>query len=87
MELLSALPRGGGKMGFYEKDDERAPIKSMRVAADLPENERTKVEILRTDTALFQRLVEARRNRRDEWYIKPAGKIEIGNVPMPTRVK
>jgi peptidylprolyl isomerase len=87
MELLSALPRGGGKMGFYEKDEERVPIKAMRVAADLPESERTKVEILRTDTQFFQRLVEARRNRRDEWYVKPAGKIEIGNVPLPTRVK
>jgi peptidylprolyl isomerase len=87
MELLSALPRGGGKMGFYEKDEERLPIKAMRVAADLPESERTKVEVLRTDTELFQKLVEARRNRRDEWYVRPAGKIEIGNVPLPTRVK
>lgn len=87
MELLSALPRGGGKMGFYEKDEERLPIKAFRVAADLPEAERTNVEVLRTDTDLFQKLVEARRNRRDEWYVRPAGKIEIGNVSLPTRVK
>jgi peptidylprolyl isomerase len=87
MELLSAMPRGAGKMGFYEKEDERAPIKTMHVAADMPENERTKVEVLRTDTQLFQRLVEARRNRKDEWYARPAGKIEIGNVPLPVRVK
>lgn len=85
MELLSAMPRGAGKMGFYERDEERAPIRAMRIAADVPENERTKIEVLRTDTELFQRLVEARRNRRDEWYVRPAGKIDIGNVPLPAR--
>jgi peptidylprolyl isomerase len=87
MELLSALPRGPGPMGFYDKAEQFVTIKSVRVAADVPENERTKIEVLRTDTKLFQQLVELRRNRRDEWYVRPAGKIEIGNVPIPVRVK
>jgi peptidylprolyl isomerase len=87
MELLSVLPRGPGPMGFYGKPEQFVMIKSVRVAADLPENERTKIEVLRTDTKLFQQLVELRRNRRDEWYVRPAGKIEIGNVPVPVRGK
>ena len=87
MELLSALPRGSAPMGFYEKSEQLVAIKSVRVAADVAENERTKIEVLRTDTKLFQQLVELRRNRRDEWYVRPAGKIEIGNVPVPVRVK
>ena len=36
MELLSVLPRGTGALGFYEKAEQRVPIKSIRVAADVP---------------------------------------------------
>jgi peptidylprolyl isomerase len=87
MELLSTLPRGTGNMGFYEKPEQRIPIKAMRVAADVPEAERTELEILRTDTATFRQVIEARRNRREEWFQVPAGRIEIGNVPVPMRSK
>ena len=86
MELLSTLPRGTGNMGFYEKPEQRIPIKAMRVAADVPEAERTELEILRTDTATFRQVIEARRNRREEWFQVPAGRIEIGNVPVPMRL-
>jgi peptidylprolyl isomerase len=85
IELLSALPRGNGAMGFYEKPAQRVPIKSIRVAADVPEAERTKLEVLRTDTETFKQLIESRRNRREEWYQLSAGKVEIGNVPTPVR--
>jgi len=85
MELLSALPRGTGALGFYEKPQERAPIKSIRVAADVPEAERSDLEIMRTDTAAFRKLIEARRNRREDWFVAPAGHVEIGNVPVPAR--
>jgi peptidylprolyl isomerase len=44
------------------------------------------LEVLRTDTPLFQELVEARRNRREEWFHFQAGRIELCNVPIPTRV-
>lgn len=87
MELLSALPRGPGAMGFYEQPEQRVPIKSIRLAADVPEAERSALEILRTDTPTFQALIEARRNRREEWFQLPAGRIEIGNVPVPVRSK
>jgi peptidylprolyl isomerase len=85
MKLLSALPRGTGAMGFYEKPGQRVPIKGIRVAADVPESERSALEIMRTDTATFQELVESRRNRHEEWFQVQAGRIEIGNVPIPVR--
>ncbi len=86
MELLSALPRGTGPMGFYEKPAERIPIRSIRIMADLPEPERPSLEIFRTDTDTFRRWVEARRNRREPWFHRPGGKIDISNLPIPTRV-
>lgn len=85
MELLAALPRGTGPLGFYEKPEQRLAIRSVRLAADLPEDQRLPLEALRTDTATFTALVEARRNRRDDWYLAPAGKIELCNVPLPVR--
>src|SRR5277367_4307316 len=45
MELLSSLPRGTGAMGFYEKPEQMLPVKSIRVAADVPEAERSNLEI------------------------------------------
>ncbi len=87
MELLSTLPRGTGALGFYEKAEERTPIKSVRIAADVPEAERTKLEVFRTDTASFQALVEAQRNRGGEWYKFAANHIELCNVPVPVRAQ
>jgi len=87
VELLSALPRGDDAMGFYAKADKRVAIASIRVAADLPESQRTALEALRTDTPIFTALIEARRNRTDEWYKVPAGRIDVCNVPLPVRKK
>ncbi|MEH6419484.1 peptidylprolyl isomerase [Pseudomonas sp. CGJS7] len=85
MELLSALPRGTGPLGFYATAAERTPIRAIRLAADVPEAERAKIEVLRTDTPLFADLVESRRNRQDDFYKRPAGHINICNVPLPVR--
>lgn len=85
MELLSVLPRGTGPLGFYEKPEQRVAIRSIRLAADLKPAERLKLQVLRTDTPLFTELVEARRNRRDDFYKRPAGHIDVCNVPLPVR--
>jgi peptidylprolyl isomerase len=85
MELLSALPRGTGSLGYYEKPDQRVQIRSIRVAADLPSSQRTDLEILRTDTPTFTNYVEARRNRREEWFKVPAGHVDVCNVPIIAR--
>jgi peptidylprolyl isomerase len=86
MERLATLPRGSGPLGFYEQPSQHVPIRRVRVAADVPEAERSRLEVLRTDTATFEALVEARRNRRDDWYKVPAGYIDLCNVPIPVRV-
>lgn len=87
MEQLAALPRGPGPQGFYERPEQRVPIRRLRVAADVPEAERSRLEVLRTDTPTFTALVEARRNRRDAWYARPAGYVDLCNVPLPVRLR
>jgi peptidylprolyl isomerase len=85
MELLSVIPRGTGPLGFFEKAEQRVPIKSIALAADVPADQRTPLQVLRTDTPLFAAVVESRRNRRDDWYKVPAGHIDLCNVPLPVR--
>ena len=85
IELLSVLPRGTGALGFYEQPSQHVPIASVRMAADVPPAERANIEIMRTDTPTFAALIEARRNRQDEWYKVPAGYIDVCNVPIPVR--
>jgi len=72
-------------MGFYDKPEKRTPIKAIRVAADVPEAERTQIQVMRTDTATFRALIESRRNRREEWFQYQAGHIDVCNVPVPVR--
>ena len=85
MDKLSVMPRGTGPLGFYEKPEQRTTLKNMVMAADVPVAERTALEVLRTDSASFAAVVDARRNRLDDWYLAPAGHIELCNVPIPVR--
>ncbi|MGA8277399.1 MAG: peptidylprolyl isomerase [Rhodanobacteraceae bacterium] len=85
IERLSALPRGDAPLGLYKTPAQRIAIHSMRIAADVPKDQRSNLRVLRTDTSTFAALVESRRNRRDMWYHVPAGKIDLCNVPLPVR--
>ena len=86
IDKLSSLPRGTGPLGFYELAEQRLPIASVRVIADLPPDQRPALEVLRTDTSTWAAYVEARRSRKDEWFLEPTGHIELCNVPIPVRV-
>jgi cyclophilin family peptidyl-prolyl cis-trans isomerase len=85
IEHLSSLPRGTGALGFYEDPAQRVPIQSMRVASDLPAAEQPRFEYLSTESESFARYAEARANRRDPFFIVPAGGADICNIPVPVR--
>ena len=87
IELLSATPRGPEPMGFYEDPARRVPIRAIRLASEVPPAERSDLELLRTDSATFAAVTEARRNRRDDWYHVPAGHIDLCSVPLPARLR
>jgi len=85
MELLSTIKRGPDPMGFYEDAAQRTPIRSIRLASEVPADQRTPLRVLRTDSRTFADAVEARRNRRDDFYKRPAGHIDLCNIPLPVR--
>jgi peptidylprolyl isomerase len=87
MEHLSSLPRGSGALGFYTaaQAHKRTPILSVRVASDLPAGEQPKFEYLSTESETFARYAEAIANRRDPFFIVPAGGADICNIRVPVR--
>jgi peptidylprolyl isomerase len=87
IEIFSVIPRGPGAMGFYDKPADRVPIRTARIAADVPAGEREKLQALRTDSATFKALVQSRASRREEWFKEPVGRIGVCNMPLPVRTK
>ena len=85
IEHMSSLPRGTGALGFYEKEEDRVPILSVRIgnaAKDVPA-----FEYLSTDGDSFAAYADARANRRDAFFNIPAGGADICNIPVPIRRK
>ena len=85
IEHMSSLPRGTGALGFYEKEEERVPILSVRLGNEVKDV--PSIEYLSTDSRSFSAYADARANRRDPFFNIPAGGADICNIPVPIRRK
>ena len=83
IEHLSSLPRGTGALGFYEKPKERVKIRAIRLGSEV--NSLPAFEYLSTESASFAHYANARANRRDPFFVRPAGGADICNIPVPVR--
>jgi len=87
MPLLSSLPRGPrDNMGVYHDLKRATPIRRVRLASDLPKDKRVPLEIMRTDSASFRRLVHAMAHRHDAFYKTSPGHIGLCAVVPPVRL-
>ena len=84
-EHMTALPRGTGALGFYEKPEQRVAIKRVTLAADLPADTRPAYEWLRPESASFAQWLHLKANRHDDFYQRPAGAIDLCNALPPVR--
>jgi cyclophilin family peptidyl-prolyl cis-trans isomerase len=86
IEHLSSLPRGTEALGFYKTAEERVPILSARLMSEMPTDKPLPTyEYLSTQSASFAKYADARANRRDPFFIRPAGGADICNIPVPVR--
>lgn len=85
MEHMSSLPRGSGALGFYEKEEERVPIMSVRLGNEA--KDASAFEYLSTESKSFAAYADARANRMDPFFNVPAGGADICNIPVPIRRK
>ena len=87
IDKLSSLPRGTEALGFYKDKAQYVPIASIRLASDMTAAERPSYEYMDTGSASFARYLQVRANRHDDFYIRPAGGVDLCNVQVPVRKK
>jgi peptidylprolyl isomerase len=87
IDKLSSLPRGTEALGFYKDKAQYVPIASIRLASGMPAAERPAYEYLDTNSASFADYLRVRANRKDDFYIRPAGGVDLCNVNVPVRPK
>lgn len=83
IEHLSTLPRGTEALGFYKTPQERTPIAAIRLGSEV--SGLPAYQYLSTESETFARYADARANRRDPFFIVPAGGADICNIPVPVR--
>lgn len=86
IEYLSALPRGGATMGFYDKPEQRVGITKVQMASDINEAERPKLEVLKSDSKTWASVLESRRNRSG-WFVHSFDHTEVCASSVPVRNK
>ncbi len=85
IDAMSSLPRGTEALGFYKERTSDVPIANVRLASMLPQAERPRFEYLRETSTSFRRWLQVKKNRRDEFYIRPAGGVDLCNALVPVR--
>ena len=86
MEYLAAMPRGGANMGFYDKPEQYRGINKVRLAADISEAERPKLQVLKSDSPTWAAVLDARRYRGG-WFVHSFGHTEVCASSVPVRNK
>ncbi|GAA3901488.1 peptidylprolyl isomerase [Sphingomonas limnosediminicola] len=87
IEKLSSLPRGTEALGFYKDKAQYMPIAKLRLASQIAPGERPSYEYMDTGSASFAQYLHIRANRHDDFYIRPAGGVDLCNVQVPVRKK
>lgn len=85
IENFTTLPRGTEALGFYKERTQDVPIASVRLASDIPAGERPSFQYMDTNSAAFADYVRARANRKDDFFIRPAGGVDLCNASVPIR--
>ncbi len=87
LDRLSSLPRGTEALGFYKDESMQVPISAVRLASEIPATERPAYQFMDTGSATFGAYVKARANRKDDFFIRPAGGVDLCNAAVPVRKK
>jgi peptidylprolyl isomerase len=74
--------------GVIESPEDMDHIKSIRIAADLPEEDQTKLMVMKTDTEAFRKVIEGQRHRdRDSWFINSTAEVvDVCYTKVPVKL-
>jgi len=85
MDAIQALKRTQDLSGAVELKADDNVIKQIVVASQLPPAQRPQLEVMRTDSVSFKRLLAARKNRNEDWFLYQHNYIDACGVPIPVR--
>ena len=88
MQFVQKLQRGDQKIenGVIQDPRKRDPILRIRLAADLPANQRPHYQVMRTESASFAKEKAKRKNPAPEFYVRtPPAVLDICGMPVPVR--
>ncbi|GGE74930.1 peptidylprolyl isomerase [Sphingomonas prati] len=87
MEVMAALPRGTGDLGFYTDPAQRTGIVRVRLMSELPTGERQVWQVMDSRSPTFADWIRVKANRKDDFYERPAAGLDICNALPPVRVR
>ena len=83
IEHLSALPRGTASLGFYAPNQAKIPLRSVRIASDVPAAQRPRFQVLKQSSRAFGDHLDLASHRRD--YGFGSAGAALCAVPVPVR--
>ncbi|MBQ4831659.1 peptidylprolyl isomerase [Pseudoalteromonas sp. MMG010] len=60
------------------------PIEKVQILSDIP-SDNSVFRVLKTDSSAFKALIQARKNRYEEWFVYQHNYIDVCAVPIPTQ--
>lgn len=87
IDRLSSLPRGTEALGFYKEESQHVALSIVRLASEIPAAERPAYQYMDTGSATFAAYLKGRANRQDDFFIRPAGGVDLCNAAVPVRKK
>lgn len=61
------------------------PIKNIQVLADIKEHDNSQFKVMRTDSKAFDALINARKNRSEEWFVATPDYVDVCAMSIPTK--
>ena len=88
MDVVQRIRRGPAKeSGIIQDETASSRIRGMRLASDVPKNERLSAFVTDTNSKDFKKTLKSRRNRKQKFFhFKPPRVLDVCQVPISGRV-
>lgn len=88
MDVVQKIRRGpAGENGVILDDTASSRIRRMRLASDIPKEQRLSAFVMDTNSKGFKKYLDSRRNRSQKFFHrKPPKVLDVCQVPVPGRI-
>jgi peptidylprolyl isomerase len=88
MDVVQKIRRGPpDNNGIIQDETASSRIRGMRLASDIPKEERLSAFVTDTNSKGFEKTLKSRRNRKQKFFhYKPPRVLDVCQVPVPARI-